>query len=179
MVPFTESPFGIVAGTLFTAMLVMAAIGDFRTRRIPNRLVVLLAVLGLGYSIAARPVLPGAFSGVEGLLLGLACWLPFYALGWLGAGDVKLFAAAGAWLGPAAAVEGALVGACAGAFLALVWMIKSRGVKRTTEMLGMAAGSPSLLSPGETDSRRSTLPYGIAIAFGAIWAGWLPGILFA
>ena len=179
MVPFTESPFGIVAGALFTVILVVAAIGDFRTRRIPNRLVALLAVLGLAYSIAAQPVLSGALRGVEGLLLGLVCWLPFYVLGWLGAGDVKLFAAAGAWLGPVGAVEGALVGACAGALLALVWMIRSRGVKRTTEMLGMAAGSPSLLSPGEKDSRRSTLPYGIAIAFGAIWAGWLPRMLFA
>ena len=179
MAPFAESPFGIAAGAAFTVILIVAALGDLRTRRIPNRLVALLAVLGLAYAISAEPLLQGALSGGGGMLIGLALWLPFYALGWLGAGDVKLFAAAGAWLGPVGAVEGALVGACAGAILALVWMIRSRGVKRTAETLGLAAGTPSLLAPGEKDSRRSTLPYGIAMAFGALWAGWLPRMLLA
>jgi prepilin peptidase CpaA len=179
MGPFADSPLGLVAGLSFTAILLLAALGDLRTRRIPNRLVALLAVLGLVYSISAQPFLPGALRGSAGILIGLVCWLPFYAFGWLGAGDVKLFAAAGAWLGPIGAVEGALVGACAGAVLALVWMVRSRGVRRTAETLGMAAGSPALLSPGETDSRRSKLPYGIAIAFGALWAGWMPRMLFA
>jgi prepilin peptidase CpaA len=169
---------GMLAGIVFTAILVLAAVGDLRTRRIPNRLVAVLAVLGLAFSVTQRPYFSGALHGLEGLLVGLACWLPFYVLGWLGAGDVKLFAAAGAWLGPMGALEGALIGAFAGAVLAVLWMLKSHGVRNAVQTLGMAAGSPGLLSsPAGGEKGRSTLPYGVAIAFGAICAAWIPGLL--
>lgn len=169
----------LLGGIVFTAILLVAAIGDLRSRRIPNRLVAVLAVLGIAFSIAQQPVIPGLVKGGEGLLVGLACWLPFYAMGWLGAGDVKLFAAAGAWLGPARAAEGALIGALAGAVLSLIWMMKSRGIREAVETLGMAASSPGILAPSaDGTARRSTLPYGVAIAFGAICAGWLPRLLF-
>ena len=134
-------------------------------------------MLGITFSIAAAPFWPGLSKSVLGLLTGLVCWLPFYALGWLGAGDVKLFAGASAWLGPIGALEGSLAAACAGGLLALVWMVRSRGVTGTAEVLGMSAGSPSLLTPESNDSRRAKLPYGLAIAFGALWAGWLGKLL--
>jgi prepilin peptidase CpaA len=169
----------MAAGLVFTALLVMAAAGDVRTRRIPNRLVVTIGLLGLVYSTAMHPVVPGATRGFGGIAVGLGCWLPFYALSWVGAGDVKLFASAGAWLGPMGALEGAIVASLAGAVLAVAWMVRSRGMKEAVETLGLAAGSPSMLSPGDKRSRRSKLPYGIAIAFGAIWAGWLPRLLLA
>ena len=158
-------------------MLSLAAVEDLRTRRIPNRLVAFLAVSGLAFSATQSPVLPGALHGFEGLLVGLACWLPFYALGWLGAGDVKMFAAAGAWLGPTRALEGALIGALAGALLAVMWMIRSQGLRNAVQTLGMAADSPRLLTPAENEKGRSTLPYGVAIALGAICAAWFPGLL--
>ncbi|MGK2962498.1 MAG: A24 family peptidase [Gemmatimonadaceae bacterium] len=169
----------LLGGIVFSSLLITAAVGDLRTRRISNRLVVMIALAGLAWSVAWFPMLEGVLRGGAGLLVGLACWLPFYALGWLGAGDVKLFSAAGAWLGPVGVLEASLVGACAGAVLALAWMIRSRGMRETSEVLGMAAGTPSLLSPSDKSSPRSKLPYGIAIAFGAIWAAWLPGLLLA
>jgi prepilin peptidase CpaA len=111
------------------------------------------------------------------MIVGLVCWLPFYAFGWIGAGDVKLYAAAGAWLGPAGAFEGALIAALAGAILSLLWMLKAHGVKNTADTLGLAAASPGMLSPASASGKRSTLPYGVALAFGAICAGWVPRIL--
>ena len=179
MYPFAGTPQGIAAGLVFSALLITAAVGDIRYRRIPNKLVVSLILLGLGYSVAIDPVVGGLLRGTGGLLTGFGIWLPFYVLGWLGAGDVKLFAGASSWLGPMAALEGALVGALTGALLALFWMVRSRGLKATTEVLGMSAGSPSLLTPRDNDSSRSTLPYGVAIAVGALWAGWLPGSFLA
>ncbi len=114
----------------------------------------------------------------EGLLVGLACWLPFYAFGWLGAGDVKLYAAAAAWLTPKSAIEGALVAALAGAVVALLWMVKTHGMRQTGQTIGLAAGTPGILSPRKDGSGRSSkLPYGVAIALGAISAGWMPGLL--
>jgi prepilin peptidase CpaA len=177
--PFAGTAVGITAGIVFSAILVAAAVGDVRSRRIPNMLVGGLAVLGLVYSAIAYSLLEGLARGTGGLFTGLVVWLPFYALGWIGAGDVKLFAGAGAWLGPWGALEGALVSALAGAVLALLWMVRSRGLRATTEVLGMSAGSPSLLAPADGSSRRSTLPYGVALAFGALWAKWLPGLLLA
>ena len=162
---------------MFSAILVAAAIGDLRTRRIPNKLVAVLALLGIAYSVARAPDISGLSHAGGGLLAGLACWLPFYAFGWLGAGDVKLYAAAGAWLGPARAAEGALIGALFGALLALAWMAKSHGMKGAAQTLGMAAATPEMLTPSAGSSKRSTLPYGVAIAFGALWAGWMPRIL--
>jgi prepilin peptidase CpaA len=105
---------------------------------------------------------------------GLVCWLPFYVLGWIGAGDVKMFAASGAWLGPMKALEGSFIAALTGAVLAFLWMLRVRGIRNSFEALTMAAGSPGVLSGPATKGDRGTLPYGIAMAVGALWAAWLP-----
>lgn len=170
---------GLVGGAVYTLLLLMAAVGDFRTRRIPNRLTGIMAVLGLLWSVGLNPVVPGALQGAGGLLTGLVCWLPFYALGWLGAGDVKLFAAAGAWLGPLRTVEGALVAAVVGALLALVWMVFSYGGKDAAATLAIAASRPSVLTPASGKSGfKKTIPYGVALALGALAVAWMPGVLF-
>jgi prepilin peptidase CpaA len=168
---------GLGAGVVYTLLLMAASIGDIRSRRIPNRLVAVIAVLGLSWSIFVTPVLPGALRGVEGLLIGLACWLPFYVLGWLGAGDVKLFAAAAAWLGPLGALEGAFASAVCGAVLALIWMVLSYGGRNTATTLAMATSRPSLLASPTGTERKKTLPYGVALAVGASVAAWAPGFL--
>lgn len=169
---------GLVGGAVFTVLLLIAAVGDFRTRRIPNRLVAVIAMLGVAWSLVVTPGLPGAYQGLGGLLTGLVCWLPFYAVGWLGAGDVKMFAAAGAWLGPLRTVEGALIAAVCGAVLALIWMIGSYGGRNAATTLAIAASRPSLLTPAAGKSgMKKTIPYGVALAAGALAAGWLPGLL--
>jgi prepilin peptidase CpaA len=60
-----------------------------------------------------------------GLAIGFGLWFPIYALGGMGAGDVKLMAAIGAWLGPTdalyAAMYAAIVGAAMGAALAVAY----------------------------------------------------------
>ncbi len=165
----------MIAGSAYTLLLLSAAIWDIRSRRIPNRLVAVLAGLGLSFSIMAAPLLPGAASGMSGLLIGLICWLPFYALGWLGAGDVKLYAAAGSWLGPLRTVEGALIAAVSGAVLALAWMVWSHGAKDAATTLAIATARPT--PPAEhsrTVRTKRTLPYAVALTFGALAAAWLP-----
>lgn len=173
---FSGSPLRLVAGVVFTMLLLVAAIGDLRNRRIPNRLVLGIAILGLAYSLSARGGISGLGSSAGGIAIGLLCWLPFYVLGWLGAGDVKMFAAAGAWLGPLKALEGSLVAALIGAVLALLWMLKVRGFRNSLETLSIATSSPGVLSSGrkQGETERGTMPYGIAMAAGALWAAWLP-----
>jgi Flp pilus assembly protein protease CpaA len=86
-----------LALTIVTAGTGLAAVIDLRTRRIPNALTGALAVLGVG--IAAAKLGPVGLGGaLLGCALGLAFMLPGHVFGATGAGDVKLFAAAGALL---------------------------------------------------------------------------------
>ena len=64
------------------------------------------------------------------MVTGLAVFFPFFALGGMGAGDVKLMAAIGAWLGPGMALMTALYGAVAGGILA-IGVALSHGYLRT------------------------------------------------
>ena len=89
-----------------------------------------------------------------------------------------MFAAAGTWLGPLNTVEAGIIAAIIGAALAMLWMVRSSGVRTAVETLGIAATLPSVLSksPSVVHKGRS-LPYGVAMAAGAICAGWMPGLL--
>lgn len=169
----------MIASAVYTLLLVYAAVGDLRTRRIPNNLVLVLGIAGLGFSVLHASPLEGALRGAGGMLTGLAIWIPFYLFGWLGAGDVKLFAASGIWLWPARTVEAAVIAAVAGAVLSLLWMIWNHGLKRVVETIWLATAAPAVLATS-TDSGRSggrSLPYGVALAVGALAAAWMPEIL--
>jgi prepilin peptidase CpaA len=100
-------------------LVVIAAGWDLATRRIPN-------VLTFGAALAAFFV-HGYVAGWSGLGASLAGWavgvaffLPFFALSGMGAGDVKLLAAVGAWIGAATTVWVALYSSIAGGVMALV-----------------------------------------------------------
>jgi prepilin peptidase CpaA len=117
----------------FTLLLAYACLSDLRTRRIPNALVITLMILGLAFSTGAGPFPEGLVHGASGVLTGLVLWLPFWLLGWLGAGDVKLFAGAAAWLGPWGALEAAGIGALVGAAMAVGWLGWERGIRVAIE----------------------------------------------
>jgi prepilin peptidase CpaA len=84
-------------------LLAIAAIGDWRERRIRNWLTLCIACTGLMHGISA----PGASLGVSllGLAVGFALMLPQFVLGALGGGDVKLMAGIGAWMGAVGVLE--------------------------------------------------------------------------
>ena len=88
-----------------TIVLVVIAAGwDLATRRIPNVLTFGAALAGFfvhGY-IAGWS---GAESSLAGWAVGVLFFFPMFALGGMGAGDVKLLAAVGAWLGPSAGLD--------------------------------------------------------------------------
>src|SRR6185436_20859653 len=90
---------GVVTTLVVLSVAMVACVTDIRSRRIPN-------VLTFGAAVAAV-LFPGATAGTSGLLVALGGWvvglllfLPFFALGGMGGGDVKLLAALGAWIGP-------------------------------------------------------------------------------
>src|SRR5215207_3858930 len=101
------------------AVALISAAWDLKTRRIPNVLTFGSAIVALGVHLYASG-LSGAGWSIAGWVVGVAFFLPFFALGGMGAGDVKLLAALGAWLGPGPAVWVALFSLIAGGALGLI-----------------------------------------------------------
>lgn len=102
--------------------------GDLRRRRIANRLVLAGAAAGLFFNtvgpegLGYASALPGAlgfWTALAGLATGLGLMLPLYLLRAMGAGDVKLMAMVGAFLGPQATVGAVLATFIAGGLLIL------------------------------------------------------------
>lgn len=95
-----------------------ATVTDLKAARIPNVLTMTSAVAGI-LAHAALPGGSGAATSLGGAAAGLAVFFPFFALGGLGGGDVKLMAALGAWLGWPGILSLALYAAVAGGVLAV------------------------------------------------------------
>ena len=98
---------------------VIACAFDLRTRRIPNWLTFGSAAVALGFRFVA-----GGWSGVEhgilGWATGVAVLLVPFVLRGMGAGDVKLVGALGAWLGPGDTFWLAMYTGISGAGMALI-----------------------------------------------------------
>ena len=169
-----SSVVGSVGWLALVGLLTLACVSDWRTRRIPNQVVAVLAVCGLILAITTKSWVAGVTHAGAGGAVGLAIWLPFYALRTLGAGDVKLFAAASTYLGPHAAVEGALYTALYGGVIAFVFMIIQSGWTSTLLRVSHSIQQPALLR-NEPTSRLRRLPYAFAIMAGVLTAAWWPG----
>src|ERR1700675_5068525 len=107
---------------LLSAMLVLAVYGDLRIHRISNKLTLLGLIVGLGLQSVGGG-LQGLTSGLLGASAGLACFAPFYFLRAMGAGDVKLLAAVGAFLGPQGGFYAALFSLLAGGLGAIGYVL--------------------------------------------------------
>jgi len=149
---------------------------DLRERRIPNWLV-LFALTG-GILLNFWRGMPQLLNSLEGFGLGVGIFLIPFALGWLGAGDVKLLGAVGAVLGahwlPRVIFYSALVGGVfALAAIALRGMDLKvvKGAWRDFTLLIMSQGTvlPETVSERGRGGVR-TIPYGVAIVCGTLMA---------
>ena len=158
--------YGLLLCLPMLALLVWAAVTDCASRRIPNWLTFTLALTGVAQ--AAAGVGSASFGGsVAGLALGFALAFVYFALGAMCAGDVKLLAGVGAWLGPWGALQVFLAEAVIGAGLALVQAASQgrlRTVLRNTAVLAgsMAAGAGDggLSAVGAIDTATTEAPIG-------------------
>jgi len=155
----------------FSALLVLAAVWDLATARIPNWLTIPAAAGAVAWH-ATVSGWSGLLAGTAGWLVGIALLLLPWLLGGLGAGDAKLMGAVGAFLGPkgcfAAFLGTALVGGVA-AIALLAWHGALGPACRRWLRMGtlLTLGQPGYEAPPEPE-RVPRLRYGFAIALGTI-----------
>ena len=165
-------PAAMVAGLI--VLVSLSAWSDVRTRRIPNSLTVTGAAAGLFLHIFYDGA-SGTVQSLAGAAFGLAIFLVFYIAGGMGAGDVKLFGAVGAFAGPQAMVVvfffTALLGVIAAMALAL-WRGRLREtLARAGEMLiGMGRLRLDELRAAAASPDSLRLPYGAVIAGGTLFS---------
>jgi prepilin peptidase CpaA len=164
----------IFVGTL----LALACVSDLRTRRIPN----VLTLSAAGGAVLFHAV-TGGWSAVgwslAGLFVGALLFFPMFALRGMGAGDVKLLAALGAWLGPGQVAVVALATSLAGGAIAFVVAFAHGYLRKALRNLYLllmhwrVAGVQPL--PAVTLERASgpRLAYAFPIAIGTVVTLWL------
>ena len=158
-----------------SAFLIVAAAIDGWKLKVPNWLTFPLAGAGLSFH-AIDGGGWGLLAAFAGLVVGLGLFLPTYAIGWMGAGDVKLFAAFGAWVGPAIAFQTFPVVLCVGAAMALLMMLYNGNLAERFRTMKSLAWEVFILrdpvklstAAAERKPRMTLLPYGIPIAVGSI-----------
>lgn len=139
--------YGLLCGLAIA--LVVAAFTDIRRRQIDNWLTAAIALAApLFWWAAGIELWPGAAIQVGIAVATLVVLAGFFALGWMGGGDVKLLTAIALWIEPGLYLQLIIVMALVGGVLTLVvgaWHIARR------------------------QRDRVAIPYGVAISAGGLW----------
>jgi len=162
--------------TIFLLMFILipAALIDYKERRIPNGLSMSGWILGptLNYIISGTA---GIKASLLGFIILFALTFPFWLLGWMGAGDVKLIGSVGAIVGNKNAWFVLLCIVIAGFVLALLILLR-RGLLKTSlqryfAMVGltMVSQRPTFIG-SDAGEQNETMPYAVPIAFGTFIA---------
>ena len=170
---------------LVTAVLVVAAVIDGWKLKVPNWITFPFVISGWIYWTACYG-LEGLGWSLLGTLVGLALLLPAYAIGGMGAGDVKLLAGVGAWVCGTHTFYAFCISAIVGGAIAVAMVLLRRNWRHHSSQLRtilseiMVIRDPTQLATiaAERKSSMLLLPYGIPIAIGTIayfiWMGMLP-----
>lgn len=163
------------------AVLLSAAVwADVQQRRIPNLLVFPFWLLALIIHLMLGGS-EGAFASLLGLMLAFGLALPFWLLGWMGAGDVKLIGAVGGLTGyalvPSTIVAIALSGLCLAlaAMAAYGSLFRALDRYRASLAISLTVRKSTFLQPSSEDEKIQ-LPYAIAIAAGTSFV-WINNML--
>ncbi len=161
-----------------TITLVVAAVIDGLKLKVPNWITYPMILSGWIYSTALSPYAgwDGLWYSLLGTAVGLGLLLPAYAIGGMGAGDVKLLAGVGAWMWPSVTFYAFAVSAVVGGVIAVGMIAWTRSWDKHRDQFWLILNEiatvkdPEKLSEiaAERKPRMFLLPYGIPIAIGSI-----------
>jgi len=148
---------------------------DYSQRRVPNRLNLTLVIAGFvtqGYYFGWS----GLGTACAGLLVGFGLLIVPWLMHGMGAGDVKLLAAIGVWLGPVLTLYSFGLGAVIGGLVAIVMIVSTGRLNMACSNLGLILAKcsnrrtifsefGSARSFGETSQ---LLPYGVPLTAGTL-----------
>jgi len=156
-----------LATLAFLAIAAYAALSDLATRRVANGTNVLLLGAGLAVQLSAAGA-TGIFAAALGALVGLAILIVPFSRHWVGGGDVKFLAAAGAGLGPGSIFVAALVGLA----LAGVWaatLLARRATLRSEVRANLGLAAVTLSAPEvRRRSKDEVIPLVVPLAVAAV-----------
>lgn len=160
---------------ILLSILGMAIASDLRWRKIPNWLTGSSILMGLNLHTLLNHSSGFLFS-LEGAAVGFAIFLGVYLLGWMGAGDVKLFAGVGSFLGPADVAAAAILVAITGGVVAVVTLGFHQGWKnmsfRLWSLLQFAVLTQSVRRLASAEGKAPKVPYALAIGLGTVGSWW-------
>jgi prepilin peptidase CpaA len=169
---------------LLSVILIVAAVIDGWLLKVPNWLTFPLVFAGWTAGAYCHGFGGLAWS-MAGTVVGLGLLLPAYSIGGMGAGDVKLMAGIGAWIGATATFYAFCVSAIIGGVIAVAMVLIHRRWHHHVQQFFaivdeiLTLRNPEALSAiaAQRKSSMRLLPYGIPIALGTIsyflWSGML------
>ena len=156
---------------------------DLRIRKVRNWMVLLGLSVGLvAIAVGVQPFQVSIWNGLGGMLVAFAALLPFYALRWMGAGDVKFAAVMGLWFGLSPNlliiwVGGSLLAGVHG-LLVVLWRrlqwsptaswLQARLPLRMAAVFSAPGINNTISAVGRREIQRS-IPYAGYMAIAAIW----------
>jgi len=169
-VKFTDWTMIINENAILMAVIVIAAVIDYRYKKVPN--IVTFPTIATGL---ARAFMGNGFIGLSvstaGLVIGMALLLLPYASGGMGGGDVKLLGAIGAIKGPWFVFSSFLAMAIIGGLMAVIRMVfvmKKADMRILVESVRTAYYTRSWPATEIPEyARKERLPYAVAISAGA------------
>jgi prepilin peptidase CpaA len=168
----------VLADLTLLILIVICLYTDLRERRIYNLVVLPVAALGVLVN-SLQHGLAGLESSIAGLGLGVALFILPFAMGGLGAGDVKLLGAIGALKGASFVLYAAMGTALSGGVIALGFLLYQRRLMKTVKRLCLAIlflfdrsgkGCLQSLELLEKEPYNNLFPYGAAIFLGVLLA---------
>lgn len=164
-----------VTAAILVPGVLLASWIDYSERRVPNWLNLGLILSGF----AAQAIFQGSAgvaAGFLGLLTGFGLLIVPWLMHGMGAGDVKLMAAIGVWIGPLLTLYSFALGAVIGGVAAVIMIVSSGRLRMACDNLGVILAKCSsrrtiFAEVGSTRSFGNTsqlLPYGVPLSVGTL-----------
>ena len=176
---------GTLSNVLLLILVSLSAAFDAKERRIPNKITFMGIIVGLLFNLITGGG-TGLLNSFLGLLAGIAIFFIPFAVGGMGAGDVKLMGAIGALMGWRFSMETAFYSAFVGGLMVLVYLVYTRKMRDTlcgmllalvqflNRIIQKRGYSETIMKAEQTfyknnqEYKKIYIPYGVAIAGGAV-----------